>query len=69
MFILECIVVSVVALVVVQGVHPLPQRGAETLKNGNRCSLFQREKGEEKRTGRKKKKKKRFTASNDSIQQ
>lgn len=64
MFIL-CVAVCVVALLCSEFFHI----ETKTLKNGNRCSLFQREKAERRGKKGQEEKKKRFIESNDSIQQ
>lgn len=65
MFIL-CVAVCVVPLLCSKFFHI----ETKTLKNGNRCSLSQREKADRRGGGKgQEEKKKRFIESNDSIQQ
>lgn len=65
MFIL-CVAVCVVPLLCSKFFHI----GTKMLKNGNRCSLSQREKADRRGGGEgQEEKKKRFIESNDSIQQ
>lgn len=65
MFIL-CVAVCVVPLLCSKFFHI----ETKTLKNGNRCSLSQREKADRRGGGEgQEEKKKRFIESNDSIQQ
>lgn len=65
MFIL-CVAVCVVPMLCSKFFHI----ETKTLKNGNRCSLSQREKADRRGGGKgQEEKKKRFIESNDSIQQ
>lgn len=64
MFIL-CVAVCVVPLLCSKFFHI----ETKTLKNGNRCSLSQREKADRRVGKGQEEKKKRFIESNDSIQQ
>lgn len=64
MFIL-CVAVCVVPLLCSKFFHI----ETKTLKNGNRCSLSQREKADRGGGEGQEEKKKRFIESNDSIQQ